>query len=117
MKAAGGEKVAQKAIELAREGFCYSQILVALSLAHQRKTNRDLIRAMEGLKGGLGFSDKICGSLTGAVCLLGLYAWRGSFSEKPDPRLDLMVLELIERFEEKIGEKYGGIDCDQITEE
>ncbi|WMT83604.1 C-GCAxxG-C-C family protein [Terrisporobacter mayombei] len=41
------------------------------------KENPDLIRAMGGLIGGLGFNQKICGALTGGVCILGYFASKG----------------------------------------
>jgi C_GCAxxG_C_C family probable redox protein len=110
------DEIARKVIELSREGYYCGQILVAIGLDRQEKTNWDLIRAVEGLKGGLGFSGKICGTLTGAVCLLGLYAGRGQVQENPDPRLDFMVQELVDWFQEEIGKEYSGIDCEQIIE-
>jgi len=101
--------------ELVEAGYECSQILVALGLDKQGKTNWDLIRSVEGLKGGLGYSGKICGALTGAACLLGLYAGRGLNGEEPNSELDPMILELVDWYEETIGNEYGGIDCDQIT--
>ena len=59
-------------LELAGQGFHCSQILLFLGLEAQGKRNPDLIRAMSGLAGGVGFSGDICGALTGGACLLGL---------------------------------------------
>ena len=86
-----------------------------MGLHRQGKTNWDLVRSVEGLKGGLGYSGKLCGALTGGACLLSLYAGRGPEGEEPSADLDPMILELVEWFEETIGKDYGGIDCDQIT--
>jgi C_GCAxxG_C_C family probable redox protein len=86
-----------------------------MGLHRQGKTNWDLIRSVEGLKGGLGYSGKLCGALSGGVCLLSLYAGRGPEEEEPNPELDPMILEIVEWFEETIGTQYGGIQCDQIT--
>ena len=101
--------------ELIEAGYECSQILLAMGLHRQGKTNWDLIRSAEGLKGGLGYSGKTCGALTGGACLLGLYAGRGPENEDPNSELDPMILELVEWFEETIGKQYGGINCDQIT--
>ncbi len=98
-------------IELAQRGFHCSQILLALGLEAQGKHNPDVIRAMNGLAGGLGFSGDVCGTLTGGACLLGLYAGKGDPDEEEDPRLNLMIVELVEWFAQEFGELYGGIQC------
>ena len=69
---------------------------------------------MTGLAKGLGDCGKICGGLTGAVCLLGLYAGRGELSEEENPRLDVMIQDVVAWFEEKFGTNFGGIDCQSI---
>ena len=74
-----------------------------LGLEQQGKHNPDLVRAMTGLANGLGHCGKICGVVTGAVCLLGLYAGRGEAQEpKTDGVLDSMVQELVAWFEGRI---------------
>jgi len=104
-------------LELHQQGFHCSQILLALGLEKQGKSNPDLIRAMTGLAGGLGFTGKLCGALSGGACLLALFAGRGSVEERGDPKLDLMISELVDWFEAQYGERYGGIDCDHILED
>jgi|GEM_PF-5198894 len=37
--------------EFSQEGYCCSQIVAALALQQQKKTNWDFIRGMEGLRG------------------------------------------------------------------
>ncbi len=101
-------------IQLAQQGFYCSQILLSLGLEAQGKTNADLIRTMGGLAGGLGFSGDICGVLTGAVCLLGLYAGKGTPEEEEDQRLNLMVDQLVEWFSHGYGQTYGGTSCTAI---
>ena len=101
-------------IELAGQGFYCSQILVFLGLEAQGKENPDLIRAMNALAGGLGFSGDTCGALTGGACLLGLYAGRGSAEEEADPKLDLMIGELVDWFTQEHTALYGGIHCREI---
>lgn len=104
-------------LELHQQGFHCSQILLALGLEKRGRTNPDLIRAMTGLAGGLGFTGKLCGALSGGACLLALYAGRGSVEERGDAKLDLMISELVDWFEAQYGGRYGGIDCDDILED
>ena len=101
-------------ITLAGQGFYCSQILLFMGLEAQGKSNPDLIRAMAGLAGGLGFTGDTCGALTGGACLLGLYAGRGTPEEQEDERLNLMISELVDWFSERFGKLYGGIRCDAI---
>ena len=101
-------------LELAGQGFHCSQILLSLGLEAQGKRNPDLIRAMEGLAGGIGFCGDVCGVLTGGACLLALYAGRGTSEEEDHPKLNLMINELVEWFSENYAERYGGIHCNDI---
>jgi C_GCAxxG_C_C family probable redox protein len=101
-------------IELAGQGFYCSQILLLLGLEAQGKENPDLIRAMTALAGGLGFSGDTCGAMTGGACLLGLYAGRGTAEEEEDPRLNIMISELVEWFTQEHAALYGGIHCEDI---
>ncbi len=103
--------------QLAQQGFSCSQILLKLGLEAQGKDNPDLIRAMSGLAGGLGFSGKTCGALSGGACLLGLYAGKGAPEEVEHERYILMVDELVEWFSDEIGSNYGGINCEDILGE
>jgi len=100
--------------ELHMQGFHCSQILLIVGLEQQGKSNPDLVKAMTGLAGGLGFSGKNCGTLTGAVCLLSLYAGRGELAERESHHLSAMIQELVVWFEETFGKEYGGIDCQHI---
>lgn len=103
--------------QLKLQGFHCSQILLLLGLERQDKENPDLVRAMNGLAGGLGFAGKTCGVLTGAACLLGLYAGRGQLEEQEDHRLNIMIQDLVSWFETRFGESYGGIDCQTILDD
>jgi hypothetical protein len=66
------------------------------------------------LHGGLGFSGKLCGVLTGGCCVLALHAGRGAPEESEDPRLTLMICDLVAWFEQEYGSQFGGIDCGDI---
>jgi hypothetical protein len=100
--------------ELLQQRFCCSQVLSLMALEAQGKENPDLVRAMRGLCRGIGSSGGTCGSLTGAACLLGLYAGRGLPAKTEDRQLDLMLDELVDWFKDQVGQRYGGIRCDEI---
>ena len=99
---------------LRRQGFYCSQILMLQGLEQMGKSNPDLIRAMHGLAGGLGFSGELCGALTGGASLLGLYAGKGTPEQMEDPRLDFMVQDLVKWFKAEYAEQFGGIRCEEI---
>ncbi|HML34953.1 DVU_1555 family C-GCAxxG-C-C protein [Sporomusa sphaeroides] len=105
-----------KLVELSQAGFYCSQILLIIGLEAQGKENPDLVRAMSGLNGGIGFCGKTCGVLTGGACLIGLYAGKGVAEEMEDSRLNDMIREFAGWFEEKVYSQYGGIDCHTILE-
>lgn len=103
--------------ELAQQGFHCSQILLFLGLEAQGKSNPDLVRAMAGLAGGIGFCGETCGALSGGACLIALYAGRGTPEEEDHPKLNLMINELVEWFTQEFSECYGGINCREILSE
>lgn len=98
--------------QLAAQGFCCSQIVLMLGLDDQGKDNPDLIKAMNGLCGGIGRTGKTCGALTGGACLIGLNAGKGSSSELGHVKINLMINDLLDWFEET----HGSIDCDGILD-
>jgi hypothetical protein len=104
-------------VQLKQQGFFCSQILMLLGLELQGKENPDLIRAMNGLAGGLGFTGETCGALTSGACLLGLYAGRGEPQDEEDLRLNSMIGELVTWFKDGYGKEYGGLRCADIIGE
>ena len=96
------------------QGFYCSQILMLQGLEQMGKSNPDLIRAMHGLAGGLGFSGELCGALSGGASLLGLYAGKGEAEQPEDPRLDFMITDLVKWFKAEYSERLGGIRCAEI---
>lgn len=99
-----------------QQGFFCSQIILLEGLEMMGKENPDLVKAVHPLAGGLGFSGELCGALTGAACLLGLYAGKGSPTEPADYRLDVMVNELVDWFKGEFGPRFGGIRCEEILQ-
>lgn len=104
----------ERMLELKQQGFYCSQILLIMGMELQGKENPDLVAAVHGLAGGIGFSGETCGALTGGACLLGLYAGKGTPEQEEDPRLLFMVEELVRWFKGDYGARYGGIRCDEI---
>lgn len=101
--------------EMKAQGFYCSQILMKLGLELQGRENADLVRAMQGLAGGLGFTGELCGALSGGVSLLSLYAGKGLPAEAEDPRLNFMITDLVGWFKQEYGQTYGGIRCADIV--
>jgi len=109
-------KTSERVEELGRQGMHCSQILLTLGLELRGEENPQLVKSVAGLAGGMGFSGRTCGTLTGAACLIGLYAGRGSFEDEEDYRLRLLVTQLVEWFEDRFGGEYGGTTCDDILD-
>jgi hypothetical protein len=102
-------------MELSLQGFGCSQLLVLLDLETAGRTNPELVRAVSGLHGGLGYSGKTCGALAGGCCVLALHAGRGAPGEVEDVQLNPRIRRLVEWFEAEVGARYGGIDCAVIA--
>lgn len=100
--------------ELKDQGFYCSQILMIMGMELQGKDDPDLVRAIQGLAGGLGFSGGLCGALSGGACMLGLYAGKGLPDEDENPRLNFMIEDLVAWFKQTYGQKYGDIRCETI---
>lgn len=104
-------------IQLGHKGYTCSQILLKLALENRSEENPALIRAMAGLAYGGGDGRGNCGALTGGLCLLALYAGKGSDGENASDLLPSMLADLSEWFSEQAGGRYGGMDCRIITGE
>ena len=75
----------------------------------------DLIRALGGLANGYGSEEGVCGVLTGAACLLGLYAGKGTDDDHEDEMLKYLLNDLMVWFEKTVGGRHGGITCGMIV--
>jgi hypothetical protein len=102
-------------LNLARQGYCCSQIVLHLALDLQGQENPGLLRAMSGLCNGFSATKGACGALTGAACLLAFYAGKGTASEEAHDRLPLMQSELAAWFEASATTRFGGINCSDIV--
>jgi len=101
-------------MQFRNQGYYCSQQLVLSGLEMLGRSNPDLVRSMQGLACGLGFSGELCGALIGGAALLGLYAGKGTPEQEEDPRLFFMLEDLVAWFRSEYEEQYGGIRCDEI---
>jgi hypothetical protein len=99
--------------ELLLQGYTCGHVLAKLALEAQGHDNPDLVRAMSGLALGMGRGLN-CGSLSGGCCILGLYGGRANDGEQVHPRFDLMIEQFSAWFVDAMGEKYGGVNCQEI---
>lgn len=100
-------------LKLAGQGFCCSQILIQLALEDMGLENAQLIRAMGGLCEGMG-QGEICGVITGAACVLSLYAGKGTAEEEMLAALPAMLTDFMAWFRGR-SSSWGGIRCEDIT--
>jgi C_GCAxxG_C_C family probable redox protein len=104
----------EQLITLRKQGFYCSQMIILEGMEQMGKSNPDLVRAMHGLAGGLGFSGELCGALTGGASLVGLYAGKGIPEQEEDPRLIFITEDLVKWFKAEYTEQFGGIRCEEI---
>jgi hypothetical protein len=104
-------------MRLAQKGYTCSQILILLALEARGEQNPALVRAAGGLAYGCGTGKGSCGVLTGGSCVIALFAGKGSDEEQESDKFMLMLQELSDWFSERIGNQYGGIECEAIVGE
>lgn len=102
-------------LELSQKGYFCAQILIKLALELDGKEDPDLIRAMSGLNGGLGFCGRACGALTGGCAALGYFAGKGEDDELESSELKPMIAEYVAWFDGYCGQ-FGGDSCEDILQ-
>ena len=102
---------------LAAQNYCCSQILVLLALRAMGEDNPQLVRAANGLCHGMGASGSTCGIMTGGCLALGLHVGRGSETEIPYDKADLLITEFVDWFTERVTPDFGGTTCQLIMGE
>ncbi|SKC46644.1 DVU_1555 family C-GCAxxG-C-C protein [Maledivibacter halophilus] len=85
--------------QLASSKYCCTQIMLKIQLEQEGIENTDLIKAVGGLCGGVGFSGGICGVLTGGICIIGLYSGKGREEEYNKEDFYEMIEEYINWFD------------------
>lgn len=111
------DTISLRMLQLAGSGYCCSQILLALALETQGRTNPGLLRAMSGLCNGLGDCSGACGLLTGGVCLLGYHAGKGQEHEEPHDALPLLLEHFRTWFAQEACAGCCGVRCVDILGE
>ena len=109
------DQTLMRMMQLDYNGYYCSQILMIMVLDALGKSNPDLISSVGGLAHGSGFNGGFCGCLTGAACLLALYAGKGKDDEYEDDRLKYMTRDLEGWFENTFGKRFGGVTCEAIV--
>lgn len=104
-------------LQLGQQGYTCSQIIILLGLELRNEDNPALVRAMGGLAYGCGSGHASCGVLSGAACLIALYAGNDNADESPSDRLILMLQELNDWFREHTGCASTDMSCDAIVGE
>lgn len=104
------DEAAFRMFELHSQGFTCGQILLALGMDRRGEENPDLLRAVHGLAGGVGFSGQVCGALSGGVCLLALFLGKGTADEEPHEGF----YDAIRDFGQWFQEEFGHVDCRDI---
>ena len=101
-------------MELSRCGYFCSQILALLLLETVGEENSELVRAMGGLDGGVGYSKNCCGCMTGGACLISWFTGKRSDFEPERPEHKPALAEFTQWFQDEITADYGGINCEDI---
>lgn len=103
----------QDIMDLFQEGYYCAQILAILVFEDQGIESEEVIQAMSGMTGGMGFAGEACGILTGGAAVLGrLYG--PTEDAMGNPRLQALVSEYVDFFRKEIADPYGGPSCAQI---
>jgi C_GCAxxG_C_C family probable redox protein len=108
------EDMREKAIELFKQRMHCSQVLAMVGLEKLGKPEPFVIKALGAFGGGIGGSGNICGTLVGAVSVIGSLYSRGSLDEKESPRMWAATKKVLKNFE-ALAAPHGGINCNQIA--
>ncbi len=108
------EEMRDKAIELFKQRLHCSQALAMVGMEKLGISDPAVIKAMGAFGGGIGGTGNICGTLVGAVSVIGTLYSRGSLDEKENPRMWAATKKIMKTFE-GLAAPHGGINCCQIA--
>ena len=92
----------ERIMELGSMGYHCSQIIMIMTLETIGEENPQLVKAMGGLGGGIGYCGDTCGCLTGSACAIGYFLGNLAPEEKEDAQM-------------KTEEEFGAFYCKDIT--
>ena len=102
-------------MELSRYGYFCSQILAILLNETIGEEHPDLVKALGGLNGGVGYSQGCCGCMTGGCCLISYFTGKGDDTGMDHPENKTALGEFTRWFTDEMTLYHGGIDCRDIT--
>jgi len=73
-----------------------------------------VVKALSPFGGGLGSSGRTCGTLAGALAVLGTLMGKASAKERDDRLMWKLAHRLVKEFE-GVTKEYGGIECRDIA--
>jgi len=99
---------ADEAAALFRQGFSCSQAVLS-AFAPQFRLERDIaLRISQGFGAGMGYTDDVCGAISGAIMVIGLRYGRTTAEDKAaKERTYAVVGEFLRRFKER----NGSVEC------
>jgi C_GCAxxG_C_C family probable redox protein len=108
------DEMREKAIELFKQRLHCSQVLAMVGMEKLGISDPAVIKALGAFGGGIGGTGNICGTLVGAVSVIGSLYSRGSLEEKENPRMWAATKNILKSFQE-LAAPHGGINCNQIA--
>ena len=103
----------EKIMSLCMEGYHCSQVIAILMLETIGAESPDLVKALNGLGGGVGLSGNCCGCMTGGACTLAYFGGKGPECQE-DPQNREMQKEFVDWFTEEKGSADGSVHCMDI---
>ena len=85
----------ERIIELSSMGYHCSQMIMILTLETIGEENPQLVKALGGLGGGIGYCGDTCGCLTGGACAIGLFLGNLAPQEKEDIQIQRLCRNYI----------------------
>jgi len=83
-------------------------------LFRQEPPSDELMAAMAPFGGGMGSSGQICGTLSGALAVIGYTLGKTSVKTRDHRMMWKLSYKMVKRFE-KICQEFGGTDCSDIA--
>lgn len=104
------EQTGARAVEMASEGQCCAEALVASVIDNIRpETSTAIVPLMTGLCAGMGNKQATCGVFTGGAVALGLLA-----EELPEEQRKKTIKKLAAEYEAQLSSEAGGQRCHDL---